>query len=663
MTTVTNVHVGGPQLTQETPPTGPTGQTGQTTTIQPPPLRTPQEVLAESKQKFPQMDELVLRGQHGIPGFSPQQLTMLEHFAQRPVQGMVPVLIGQGANIKVALMPTAGVPGPDPSRTIQQYVLEGQDLYNRIMAGDMQIPHGKEEVAKVMWFLQALGSAKASESSGNHPPAPALFKEGSFSVEDPDHRLEQFLFTANSYERSSSHLSEFQSQPGCHPRGVDIRGVPMPNERKTVMFARMPGSTEVRNSRDPNMGDKGMLFIKMEPHGCRGFSTGGTGRTGEAGGFFKSVKRFFANIADTLGHALGFTQSLGQRLGLIAIEGQNNRERVPGDVKNTYNAVKEQAQTLSSAPGLQELPQAQRDAVTILARRFDDILGQGAPLSSTGGIRVMVRNLEEVQKQYLDMPESLRNTPELTAFGTRLNDALALLRGHGDHPEHRIGNEIVLMQNEMTVGNPVVTQRPNHAVSRQGGLSQNEKELILAGYRYIVADIENHDMVGQFELDAPRCTYHIGVSGHESTYEHDLEGSKAAVLALAGGNQWVANILMSIAHQSFAEPITNAASMEIAKSFLGVLMSGSSGDLRISKMPDSPDGNPVYRIGYTTEKIMGNNEGIQPIMGQPDLRVDREHSPFKGEMWLDLTFYPNGAVEPSFGKEPSFSFTLTPEQA
>lgn len=618
-----------------------------------PPLRTPQEVLAESRQRFPHMDERILRGTLGIP-LNRAMSDMVHLIAERPpVQGAVPVLLQTGGAFTMALMPSAGVPGPDQALNIQRYVREGQDLYNRIMAGEVNVPHGKDEVAKVMWFLQALASSKASESSGVRPPVPALFKEGAFSVEDPDHLLEQFLFTANSYERSSSHLSEFQNQPGCRPRGVDIRGVPMPNERKTVLFARMPASGEAANAASPNMGDKSFLFIKMEPHGCRGFSAQGTGRAGEQAGFFKGVKRFFANIADTLGHIFGFARSVGQRQGLMGIDGQNNRERVPSDVKERYAGLTERVRSLQQS-GTAE--------VRAMGERLAAILGRNAPLSSTGGIRMMLTNLDEARNLYRDLSRDLPETPDL-ALDQMFDDVLIMLRGHGDHPEYRIGNEIILMRDETHIAEATAVQRPDRPITRQGVMSGEDQQVLLAGLRYTLADIDNQDKVLQFELDSHRGTYHLGRAGQERPVSNNADLAKATVLALADGDERIARSLMTLANQSFAEPVTNILAREGLKSAQIYMMLGGPTAYHIARQPDTPQGAQVYRVGATLDSPIGNEHGELSTLNREIITVDRANSRVSGQMWMQVTFHPNGAIELVFDGEPSFAFTLTPAPA
>ncbi len=654
MSTVTNTPipatgVQGPQDPVQQPVTdGPR----QPAPLPGPPLRTPQQVLTESQQRFPQVDVAVLRGEKGIP-LKGEMVDTITPFARRPPgQGTVPVLLQTGETFTMALMPAAGVPGPDQALNIQCYVREGQDLYNRIMAGDMSVPRGKDEVANVMWFLQALASSKASESSGAHPPVPVVFKQGSFSIEDPDRRLEQYLYAANSYERASSHLSEFQGQPGCYPRGVDIRGVPMPNERKTVLFARMPGSDEVANPGDPNMGDKGFLFVKMESHGCRGFSTQGTGRAGEQAGFLKGVSRFFANLTDSLGHTFGFLRSVGQRLGLVAIEGQDNRERVPSGLKRLYTELTEQVGNLQQSDSAE---------VRAMGDRLAEILNQNDPLSSTGGIRVMLKNLGEAKAEYLFSSATLGQAPN-SALTQLFDDAIIMLAGHGDHQEYRIGSEIILMHGETHIGEATATQRPDHPISRQGTMSDEDKQVVLAGIRYTLANLDSEDKVDIFEKDSLRGTYNLGLAGQMQPVAHDTALAKQTVLALADGDEHIAKGLMTLVNQSFAEPVINVLFKEGLTSAQSYITPGNAGgEYHIARQPDTPEGAKVFRVGCTFDNPMGNDDGQVPTLAGVFF-VDRDSSRMSGQMWMQVTFHPNGVIEPVFEGDPSFSFTLTPAQ-
>jgi hypothetical protein len=616
--------------------------------VQPPPLRTPQQVLTESKQRFPKVDEQVLRGAKGLPGLTFEQQDMLRELSHKSLSDQTPVIIGQGDSFKIALMPTKGVPGPNPGLTIQQYVKEGQALYERIMSGDRteMLLHGKDEVAKLMWFLQALGSAKASESSGQNPPSPAMFKEGAFSIEDPDRRLEIYLLLAHSYPRPSSHLKGFQEWFDGHPKGVDVRGVPMPNERKTVLFARMPGSDDVEPGA-PNIGPKCRIFLKMEEHGCRGLSIEGTGRASDRPpSLGKKLSRFFANIVDYLGHGVGFARSIGERIGLLAKERQDNRERIPGDVKKLYGDFQSMAKGLGQ--GVEEL------------------LGRDAPLSDTGGIRVMIRNLEALRDQFKSLSPEVRAKEPFASFGPRLDNAVTILRNHGDNPELRIGNEIILNAEDMKIGNPVPMMGLRQPVTQEGTLDQQSREVILAGYSYVLADINQHDEVKQFEFDTYRCTYQIGHLGNEKEIKRDPQNlkaavldAKAAVLDLADGDPRIAKALMTMANQGLAEPLANLLSNDSLKS-LQAMLNPKGSNYHIIRLPDTPEGAKVFRVGYTFAGPISEDGDLGALDGA--VPIDQKNSGASGQIWLEVTCS-NGVMEPKIHGDPSYAFTFTPAPA
>ncbi|EAW1354952.1 hypothetical protein AXP62_23615, partial [Salmonella enterica subsp. enterica] len=66
---------------------------------------------------------------------------------------------------------------------------EGEKIYRDIMSGEPVAPT-KDNVVKVMWYLQACASDKVSSSAGGEYEGPQIFKMGAFSVEDNEHRLE-----------------------------------------------------------------------------------------------------------------------------------------------------------------------------------------------------------------------------------------------------------------------------------------------------------------------------------------------------------------------------------------------------------------------------------------------------------------------------------------
>lgn len=99
---------------------------------------------------------------------------------------------------------------------------EGGMICRDIMSGKPVVPT-KDNVVKVMWYLQACASDKVSSSAGLKYEGPQIFKMGAFSVEDNEHRLESFLNKAGAYRRKSSHLREYQKAGEKYqPAGLDI---------------------------------------------------------------------------------------------------------------------------------------------------------------------------------------------------------------------------------------------------------------------------------------------------------------------------------------------------------------------------------------------------------------------------------------------------------
>lgn len=88
-----------------------------------------------------------------------------------------------------------------------------------IMSGKQIVPT-KDNVVKVMWYLQACASDKVSSSAGLKYEGPQIFKMGAFSVEDNEHRLESFLNKAGAYRRKSSHLREYQQEKNISPQDL-----------------------------------------------------------------------------------------------------------------------------------------------------------------------------------------------------------------------------------------------------------------------------------------------------------------------------------------------------------------------------------------------------------------------------------------------------------
>jgi hypothetical protein len=399
----------------------------------------PADTLRSNQQRFTDGADLtgavVSRESANAPGV-PGRLGPAPAGGQQLPAGTTPLNLvsGNPGRTTVAAMPTAGV-APETNVAVNDKIAakvrDGAALYQRIAAGDPP-PRTKENAALLMWYLQALGSSKAGPSNGE-PDKVALFKSGAFTVADPGNRLKDWLTGFNVYTRASSHLKGFQSLEGCRPHGLDIRGVETPNERRTILFAKIPNPANKTGAPD----DPPLLFFKMEEHGCRGLSFKGTG---EKTGVWQGIKRFFANLRDFAGHSLGFLRSLTERGGL---QGQDNRERVNAGILRPYENL------------LNTLPGEPADVVTAVRTTLDDPKRK----DKTGGIHLMVDKLNAALGQLAAARTEAAGDPRRTAgideLKNQLDATLDALRARGDHSELRFGREIILMPEDMvfhTVG-------------------------------------------------------------------------------------------------------------------------------------------------------------------------------------------------------------------
>lgn len=619
-----------------------------------PPLPNPAETLARAQQRFPNVSVDVLKGVRSHSDI-PEPLRNLEmQIRQQPrQQGITPVVVGEGSQAKIALMPNKGVRGPDVDRKIQQSVTQGKQLFDQIMAGGHPQRPNKTEVANLMWYLQALGSAKAGQSSGGDNPA--MYKEGGLFVEDPNGRLQAFLTNANSYGRSSSHMRDYQALgPDFKSRGVDIRNVETPNNRKTILFARLPRNNEVPQGGPKGTGDKRMLFIKMEPHGCRGLTAKGSGTPREDGvapSKWKGFKRFFCNAKDLFMHGTGFIKSLGQRVGLVAVEGQNNRERIPSEVRNAYQSVLDQ---ISGTEFTGVPADKAEEARSSIMRALEN----NAPLSDAGGIKQMLPNLRAAIQAFDALPGAVRDVaPDI---GKNLLNLELTLRSHGDHPDMRIGNEVILTSDEMDVGSvaPIKTYDGQGALKAEGKISPEGQQIILAGLQYRLDNIDNVNKVDVFKKDTNRNAYKIGTEGQEAVVDRDTEKAMKAVLALTGDNERVATALMSLTNQSLAADIVGKMMLHGMGTSGVPVTPGNAGEFRIAKLPDNENGEAVYLAEFTVdtkpENVFSESKGGQ-------LQLNADQSSLKCQSQVLVTVHADGSMTPSFGSVPSYSYTLTPQ--
>ncbi|NCC04244.1 MAG: hypothetical protein EOM37_09445 [Proteobacteria bacterium] len=304
----------------------------------------------------------------------------------------------------------------DMPRVLQERVDSGHRVWEGVSNGTLLGPASLEDVRDLMTFLLAKGMEKGDG-----------FSEGAFNISDPDHRLRDFLDSSPEvYQRPSSHIEGFQQAPGGSHRGIDVGGnVTLPYGKATLLYGGI------------NAGVQGMgedrLFLKTEEHGCRLSSRWTPNRDQN---MRTDRPKRFGDVGQFLGHAAGFFRTVlrGISGGLLFPNAKDSRkERIPGDVTKDFKTI---------LKGLDRSGKAE----------IAGILRQNDPLATSQGIRVMVANLNEaLARQDLDQPTREAMQHLSSKLSTRF-----------DHLDVRIGNEVVLSQDELA--GPAPQQAVNGAM-------------------------------------------------------------------------------------------------------------------------------------------------------------------------------------------------------
>lgn len=305
-----------------------------------------------------------------------------------------------GRNVK---LPVKSKVNNDDIKNIISMCKEGEEVYRKLITGG-DVASTKNNVANLMWYLQARASDKVSVSAGMAESGPQNFKMGAFSIEDKNHNIESFLRNAKSYSRKSSHLKEFKYAGELYDsQGLDIdkKDIFLPNGLKTVLFARMPEKSDDMPNGIPG---KNMLFIKMEEHGC-------------------------SRISDKIRHGINLIPTLlGRKFGRIKSDGGvDNRERISSELKGEYISICASYKELST----------------------DELLSS-ATLSTTGGIKNMIEDLTRMES---DVNMQLRSESDenrrddLEKFLSAVSEMKEKLQLR-DNSRLRIGNEIIITNDE-----------------------------------------------------------------------------------------------------------------------------------------------------------------------------------------------------------------------
>ena len=312
---------------------------------------------------------------------------------------------------------------PNLRQVIEGKVAEGADIVNALIKNEVEYhnsdgqpvaltgndgairPSTHEEVNNVCWFMHLL----AENKNGGE------FNSGAVTITDPGGRIKSFLDGCDqAYQRESSHTKEFQAMDGGTHRGIDFSNTAddpntiVPHGRATLLYGGLSASDDLAMPED-------MLFFKLESHGCRlseflpGVHKDPEGPEGRRINLWADIKQF-------VGHSLSFLSGMGARA--TGDHGADSRkERIDGSVKEAYQAI------------VDALPDQ------------EDVLMAHDPLSTSGGIRVMIENLNNLN--IIDMtPEQDRMVAD---FIGELEDKYG---DEGDTMHLRIGNEVIISQDD-----------------------------------------------------------------------------------------------------------------------------------------------------------------------------------------------------------------------
>ncbi|MDR3204610.1 MAG: hypothetical protein LBV23_07675 [Deltaproteobacteria bacterium] len=353
------------------------------------------------------------------------KLSRLKAFAANP--NLTPLDLGEG---KIAFMPNGGKNSPEQ---IQTYVAAGTAIFEKIQDGyyerfqQHQLSVGEDEIALVIWYLQALAASKAAISVGEDQTWPMEFKEGALLIEDRHYYFEHFLRLANCYSRPSEHFRPYQTSMKFKGYGLDVRSVHMPYDRRSVLFQRLPDDAPVKGAR--------FLYIKTEPFGNRWLSGQGAGRSVLAdkapylkpNSFLGEILRLFSNLGETIGRAFSLDAE-----GPARRKGTDNLETVPRSlIKNFKHLITALKNEAKDKPKLVKI-------VSELERAEVD--------SQTGGVHLALKavSLAEIKAYALALyDEGVHKFLKLLT-----NFYAQTLNTSGDHPRLRFGREVILTTEE-----------------------------------------------------------------------------------------------------------------------------------------------------------------------------------------------------------------------
>jgi hypothetical protein len=280
---------------------------------------------------------------------------------------------------------------------IQGKINTGHQLVTDLLNGNVPTRRCTvEDMTNIMWYLQV----KGEQQKGN-------YSQGALSIPDPDHRIRDFLDTCKEgYQRESSHISGFQVQEGGKHRGIDCYGSGnnmqelLPYGRSALLYGSLNRGEGMQMPND-------RLWMKIESHGAwltspkGGRDVDGPGRTANR----HDVGAFW-------GHTFSFLATRGQGSAAGTF-----KERIPDTVKNDF-----------------------KDLCRAAPQNIRDILTANTPTDKAKGLRVMYQNAKNARDA---LP--LEDSP----LRTQLNNFIQNLEQNYDNLDVRIGNEVILTQQDL----------------------------------------------------------------------------------------------------------------------------------------------------------------------------------------------------------------------
>ncbi|MCL3883329.1 hypothetical protein [Marivita sp. GX14005] len=449
----------------------------------------------------------------------------------------VPPSATKGFHLSPAALPLSLANTPRLEAKIQDKINLGAALVQSLQTEgvDPKAKPTKEDVANVMWFLQATAENKAGQS----------FKSGAVTIEDPGGALRQWLDKCpDAYQRGSSHVKGFQKMPEGTQRGIDMTAqgedvdTLLPNERKTVLYGRLA------QNHDPKKGPvmpTEMLFIKLESHGCK--------LNQRALPFLqdsnapKAPKLLSSHdIKESILHACSFLEGSAARKS--GDHGADTRkERVPKAAIEGYNFL------------LEHMPESLRAPLLNLD-----------PKDKSAGIRVMKANIDAVEAKFDDPKVGAADYQSAKFLVNKFREDV-IAKYDADTIDLRIGNEVILTRGDvMGTGQQKEAQAAralNGSISRlldalRTGEAEDLKTLMAA----VAKDEAAFSKLGPFE-QTPRQRLDTQLKSLSSE-ELDKAGKAASKLGYSMIEREVANAIKSArAERLFTGPALHSAAVQL----------------------------------------------------------------------------------------------------